>query len=163
MKIYVAGPLGFSEIGRSFQRTVLFPELLRLGYEVLDPWQLTDPRKIDAACLMPYGSERRETWRTLNGEIAANNRSAIDRCDVLLAVLDGVDVDSGTAAEIGYAFAIGKRIIGYRGDSRSCGDNEAAIVNLQVEYFIAQSGGRIVSQIAEIEKALSDTRRHATS
>ena len=35
--------------------------------------------------------------------------------DVANAVLDGTDVDSGTASEIGYAFAKGKAIVGYRG------------------------------------------------
>jgi len=37
---------------------------------------------------------------------------------------------------IGFAFAKGKPIIGYRGDLRLSGDNDGAIVNLQVEYFI---------------------------
>ena len=41
-----------------------------------------------------------------------------------MAVLDGTDVDSGTAAEIGYAFARGKLIVGYRGDFRLSADNE---------------------------------------
>lgn len=36
----------------------------------------------------------------------------------MLAILDGQDVDSGTAAEIGYAFARRKPIVGYRGDLR---------------------------------------------
>jgi nucleoside 2-deoxyribosyltransferase len=35
----------------------------------------------------------------------------------MLAILDGQDVDSGTAAEIGYAFARRKPIV-YRGDLR---------------------------------------------
>ena len=86
-------------------------------------------------------------WRKLNHGIADANRAAIDRCDAVLAVLDGIDVDSGTAAEIGYAFAKGKPILGYRGDSRISGDNEGALVNLQVEYFIRQSGGDIVTTL----------------
>jgi nucleoside 2-deoxyribosyltransferase len=65
----------------------------------------------------------------------------------VVAVLDGVDVDSGTAAEVGYAFARGKRIFGYRGDFRLSADNEGAAVNLQVEFFILQSGGAITGSI----------------
>src|SRR5215475_516791 len=80
------------------------------------PWALTDQRRLDAVCAMPYGPERRDEWRRLNAQIARTNHAAIDRCDALVAVLDGADVDSGTAAEIGYAFARGKPIIGYRGD-----------------------------------------------
>jgi nucleoside 2-deoxyribosyltransferase len=68
---------------------------------------------------------------------------------VVFAILDGVDVDSGTAAEIGYAFAKGKPILGYRGDFRLSADNEGSIVNLQVEYFIRQSGGDIVTNVAD--------------
>lgn len=67
----------------------------------------------------------------------------IDLADGLLAVLDGVDVDSGTAAEIGFAASRGKPIVGLRLDVRQTGDNEGAVVNLQVEHFIASSGGGI--------------------
>jgi nucleoside 2-deoxyribosyltransferase len=63
-------------------------------------------------------------------------------------------VDSGTAAEIGYAFARGIPIVGYRGDLRLGGDNDGAIVNLQVEYFVRASGGTIVTRLPEITGAL---------
>jgi nucleoside 2-deoxyribosyltransferase len=70
-------------------------------------------------------------------------------------VLDGTDVDSGTASEIGYAYARGKLIVGYRGDFRLSSDNEGGIVNLQVEHFIRASGGTIVSKASEIAEAFS--------
>jgi nucleoside 2-deoxyribosyltransferase len=149
MNIYLAGPLGFSEAGRSYQDTVLLPALGRTGHQILNPWKLTDQHKIDAILAMPYGPARRDAWRQLNGEIGGNNRAAIDRSDAVFAILDGVDVDSGTAAEIGYAFAQGKPILGYRGDVRLAADNEGAAVNLQVEYFIRQSGGDIVTSLAD--------------
>jgi nucleoside 2-deoxyribosyltransferase len=155
MKIYMAGPLGFSEAGRSFYYGTLVPEVVRLGYEVLDPWKLTDQAKIDAILNMPYGSAKRDAWRQLNVEIGGNNRAAIDRCDLVFAVLDGVDVDSGTASEIGYAFAKGKPILGYRGDFRLSADNEGSTVNLQVEYFIRQSGGDIIIRLADLVPALA--------
>jgi nucleoside 2-deoxyribosyltransferase len=154
MKIYLAGPLGFSEAGRVFLVNTLIREVRRLGHEPLNPWELTDKSKIKAVQRMPYGAERRDEWRKLNHKIGANNQAAIDECDLVLAVLDGVDVDSGTASEIGYAFAKGKPIIGYRGDFRLSADNEGAIVNLQVEYFIRQSGGDIVSSLSQIDEAL---------
>jgi nucleoside 2-deoxyribosyltransferase len=153
-RVYLASPLGFSEAGRHFLTAVLMPLVERLGYEVLDPWALTDPRRIEAVQRMPYGPARREAWRTLNAEIGANNRAAIDRAQAVLAVLDGVDVDSGTAAEIGYAFARGKLIVGYRGDFRLSADNEGSRVNLQVEFFIRESGGTIVERYADLASAL---------
>jgi nucleoside 2-deoxyribosyltransferase len=150
MQIYVASPLGFSEAGNAFYRDTLIPLLQRLGHDVVDPWTLTDRRKLDAG-----GPKRRDAWRRLNAEVARANHDAIDRCDALVAVLDGVDVDSGTAAEIGYAFARGKPIIGYRGDVRLSADNEGAVVNLQVEYFIHESGGHIVRSLAELNDAFA--------
>ena len=159
MKIYTAGPLGFSEAGRAFHRDYVLPEVKRLGHEALDPWTLTDTSRIDAVLGMPYGEARRDAWRVLNIEIGGNNCAAIDACDLVFAVLDGVDVDSGTAAEIGYAFAKAKPIIGYRGDFRLSADNEGSIVNLQVEYFIRQSGGEIIPALAELEAALGRLKR----
>ena len=155
----MAGPLGFSEAGRHFYNAVLLPYVKSLGYEVLDPWALTDPRKIEAVERLPYGSERREAWRRLNREMAASNRAAIDQAQAVVAVLDGTDVDSGTAAEIGYAFASGKLIVGYRGDFRLSADNEGSTVNLQVEFFIRESGGTIVSRYEDLEASLRPLRR----
>ena len=149
-KIYMASPLGFSEAGQHFYRSVLVPFVAGLGYEVLDPWALADQAKIEAVQRLPYGPEKRDAWRRLNREVGATNRAAIDRADGLVAVLDGVDVDSGTAAEIGYAFARGKLIVGYRGDFRLSADNEGSIVNLQVEYFIRESGGAIVTRYEDL-------------
>ena len=159
MKIYTAGPLGFSEAGRSFHQSTILPALRQLGHEPLDPWTLTDPARIDAVLKLAYGSERRDAWRRLNVEIGGNNRAAIDQCDAVFVVLDGVDVDSGSAAEVGYAFAKGKPILGYRGDFRLSADNEGSLVNLQVEYFIRQSGGDIITRIADLGTALANLGR----
>lgn len=46
----------------------------------------------------------------------------IDSSDVVLAVLDGSDADSGTCWECGYAYAKGKRVIGVRTDLRGSED-----------------------------------------
>jgi nucleoside 2-deoxyribosyltransferase len=147
--IYLAGPLGFSEAGRQFMYGTLIPELSHLGYEVIDPWKLTDPAKIAAVVRLPYGEAKRHAWQDLDPEIGENSRRGIDAADKVIAVLDGADVDSGTASEIGYAFAKGKPVFGYRGDFRLASDNDGAIINLQVEYFIRQSGGAIVGSLSE--------------
>src|SRR5215471_4184701 len=159
--IYLASPLGFSEAGRHFYTRVLIPHVRRLGGEVLDPWTLTDARRIRKVQGMPYGRAKREAWRRLNLEMGATNRAAIDAAQAVVAVLDGTDVDSGTAAEIGYAFARGKRIVGYRGDFRLSADNEGSTVNLQVEYFIRASGGTIVERYEDLGRALASAMRPA--
>jgi nucleoside 2-deoxyribosyltransferase len=154
LKVYVASPLGFSEVGRLFYYSQLVPVLRNLGCEILDPWTLTPQTKIDAVLSMPYGPERKKAWEKLDAEIGGNNKAALARADIVFAVLDGVDVDSGTAAEIGCAFALEKKILGYRGDFRLAGDNDGAIVNLQVEYFIRASGGDIVTTFDAVPGAL---------
>jgi nucleoside 2-deoxyribosyltransferase len=161
LRIYMASPLGFSQAGRHFYDGVLVPFVRNLGYEVLDPWALADAGRIAAVQTMPYGPARREAWRVLDREIGATNRAAIDAAHGVVAVLDGVDVDSGTAAEIGYAFARGKLIVGYRGDFRLSADNEGSTVNLQVEYFIRESGGTIVERYEDLAPALAPLRGDA--
>ena len=147
MRIYLAGPLGFSEAGRHFKDDVLIPALQRLGHRVVDPWSLTDPKVIAAIQALPLGNKRRAAWQAINPDIGRQNVMAIARSRAVVAILDGVDVDSGTAAEIGFAFAKRKLIIGYRGDFRLASDNEGLVVNLQVEYFIRQSGGNIATDM----------------
>jgi nucleoside 2-deoxyribosyltransferase len=154
IRVYLASPLGFSEAGRHFYTGVLVPYLRRLGYEVVDPWTLTEAGKIQAVQSMAYGPAKRDAWRRLNLEMGATNRAAIDAAGAVVAVLDGADVDSGTAAEIGYAFARGKLIVGYRGDFRLSADNEGGTVNLQVEYFIRASGGTIVDRYEDLGESL---------
>jgi nucleoside 2-deoxyribosyltransferase len=162
IQIYLAGPLGFSEASRHFHNSVLVPYVRRLGYDVLDPWTLTDARRIRSVQGLPYGSRKREAWRALNLEMGATNRAAIDAAHGVVAVLDGTDVDSGTAAEIGYAFARGKLIVGYRGDFRLSADNEGSTVNLQVEYFIRASGGTIVDRYQDLGRPLRALGASAT-
>lgn len=102
---------------------------------------------------MAFGAARRDAWRQLNAEIAETNCQAIEDADGLLAVIDG-NVGGGVGAEIGFAYARRKRIVGYRGDFRKTGDNEGAIVGLQVEYFIRASGGTIVTELRKLPETL---------
>ena len=162
LKAYVASALGFSEIGRSAYYSLLLPAIEAAGYVVLDPWKLTSSATLSKALRAPAGPLRRRRWSQVNIVIGRNNCVAIEECDVLVAVLDGSDIDSGTAAEIGYAAGIGKPVIGYRNDLRPAGDNEGSVVNLQVEYFIRKSGGRIVPDLVSLERVLrARTRRDA--
>ncbi len=153
-KIYVASPLGFSEVGREFMYSKIIPTFEELGYTVLDPWKLTSDDLILPILKMPYGQEKKERWEELNKIIGKNNADAIKKSSGLVAVLDGVDVDSGTSSEIGYGAALNKPVLGYRGDFRLSADNDGSIVNLQVEYFIKLHGGKIITQISNLKKEL---------
>jgi nucleoside 2-deoxyribosyltransferase len=136
-----------------FHTECVIPALKSLGHTLLDPW--ADQDGAHAISARPVGEERRQAWRVFNSETGRRNQRAIDACDAMFAVLDGTDVDSGTAAEIGYAFAKGKPILGYRGDFRLSADNEGGIVNLQVEFFIRASGGDIIAGMDQLPDAIS--------
>lgn len=105
MRLYIAGPLGFSQAGQEFHFNVLIPKLASLGLEILDPWSMVDKDEVESIRAMDPGPTRVASWRCFNDRVGRNNRVAIDSCDAVFAVLDGTDVDSGTSSEIGYAFA----------------------------------------------------------
>jgi len=150
--VYLAGPLGFLAAGRHYHVDVLVPAVAA-RFDVLDPWSAGDD-VIAGLAAEATGVVPSERLAEMNRAIGAGNRDLIDRCDAVLAVLDGTDVDSGTAAEIGYAAARAKPIVGLRTDLRLSGENPAAVVNLQVAYFIGHSGGRIVRDLAAAIDAL---------
>jgi nucleoside 2-deoxyribosyltransferase len=138
--IYVASPLGFAISTRLYYETELLLRLSAAGFAVLDPWKL------------PPGQQATAPVDAM--AIGGMNARMIDDALAVLAVLDGADVDSGTASEIGYAAAHRKPVVGLRTDLRQSGEL-GAVVNLQVEYFIRASGGRIVSSLDEAIQALT--------
>ena len=129
--------------------------LRECGYAVLNPWRLADNSWFHEAIKVEDAWKRRQALHEVNMKVGANNEQAIRECDLIVAVLDGVDVDSGTASEIGFGYALAKKIYGYRGDFRRTGDNEGSLVNLQVEYWIEKSGGYIVTTLEDLQSALS--------
>ena len=153
-KIYIASPFGFSEAGRLFLYEKLIPVFNELNIININPWKLTPDNLFENVNSIENAAEKKMEWIKLNRIIAENNKNGIEESSGMLAVLDGTDVDSGTAAEIGYAAALNKKICGYRSDFRITGDNAGSIVNLQVEYFILNSGGRIVSDLVELKEEL---------
>ncbi len=150
INLYLASPLGFSEAGRMFLYEHIVPMIEECGCGIIDPWKLTSQSLIEEAREMPIGEERRLAWKRVNSVIGNNNALGIDEADGMVAVLDGTDVDSGTASEIGYAYAKLKPVIGYRNDFRQAGDNEGSIINLQVQYFIENSGGIILGALTDL-------------
>jgi nucleoside 2-deoxyribosyltransferase len=156
-KVYVASPLGFTPAGRRWSEDELLPALLAAGLEPLDPWLLTPEvdAALAAALVLADGPGRRTSLAEVDRRIGEANALLIREADGVLAVLDGTDVDSGTASEIGFASALGKVVVGLRTDVRLAGDNEGAIVNLQVEYFVRATGGPIVTDLGEAVGALA--------
>lgn len=60
------------------------------------------------------------------------NKDEIDRADIVVAILDQADPDSGTSWECGYATKAGKPVIGVRTDIRKTGDGPSEGVNIML-------------------------------
>jgi nucleoside 2-deoxyribosyltransferase len=142
---YVASPLGFSEAGRHYLQTAYLP-VLSTVVTPIDPWSLVGDSEVDQA---RRAGRLRDLWL----EIGRRNTNAIRSSSLLVALLDGQEADSGTVAELGYAAALGKTCFGLRSDLRQCGE-EDMVINLQIETFVLDSGGEIVSSLANLIEAL---------
>ena len=119
MKIYQAWPL-FSEAERNWHLGFK-QKLVAAGHEVMWPGEFFTQDEIDS-----FGADAAK-------KIMERDRAAIDACDVVVALLDGPQVDDGTAWEIGYAYAKGKPVVGIRTDFRNAGDTENGSVNAMIE------------------------------
>jgi nucleoside 2-deoxyribosyltransferase len=138
--VYLAGPSGFTAPGLMWHNDILVPKVLAAGLIPKDPWD--DQSAIaDVLNTMEFGPQRREALQVANLQQGRHDLRLIRESHAILAVLDGCDVDSGTALEIGYGFARGLLVVGLRTDIRGSGDNEGSEVNLMIETCIADSGG----------------------
>lgn len=118
MKIYLAGPL-FLEAEQDWLAG-LKRQLQELGYDVVWPYELFNQTEIS-------------TWGdTASRKIMEGCRDALDACDLVVALLDGTQVDDGTAWELGYACAKGIPAVGIRTDARYCGETPGARVNAMI-------------------------------
>jgi nucleoside 2-deoxyribosyltransferase len=144
-RCYLASPLGFGEPGQYYYKQVYIPTLSEV-VEPVDPWALATGREIEQA-------RNEGTLRETMLDVGRRNARAIRSSVLLAALLDGQELDAGTVAELGYAAALGKRCFGLRSDVRQTGD-EGVVVNLQIEAFVVDSGGAILSTLAELVVAL---------
>ena len=77
-----------------------------------------------------------------------NDRRAIDECDIVVANLNGIITDDGTAWELGYAFAKGKYLVGLHTDWRRRFEHE--VVNLMMECSLH----RLVRSLDDLREVL---------
>ena len=148
--IYLASPLGFSPEHLPYLQKVK-NKLVSLGFGVFDPWdQLQHLPKIEAALRIMNYPDRVAAFQRVSAEIGTCNEQGIRGADLLFAILDGAEVDSGTASEIGFGSALGKPCYGLRTDLRDTGDFVGIPVNLQVLHFIRRSGGELFRRLEDI-------------
>lgn len=108
MNIYLAGPL-FTPTERDFIERIT--DGLEATCKVYVPHR--DGLLLEEQ--LAKGLSQSEAYRA----IYQRDIDEIRKCDVLLAILDGRVPDEGVCVEIGYAKALGKRIIGLKTDIRT--------------------------------------------
>lgn len=117
MKVYLAGPL-FNESERSFNR-IIAEDLRDNGFDVWLP-QENFPAAVESE------EEKKNVFES--------DLRALNSCGVVVAVLEGECVDSGTAFEVGYAYALGIPVVGIKTDTRVFSSTEE--VNLMLEKSV---------------------------
>lgn len=128
--VYMAGPL-FDEGERWWIETM--DELVRnSGFRTFLPHRDNPPKTADNS-----------------RDIYLNDKRGIDECTMIVANLNGITTDDGTAWELGYGFAKGKFAIGYFSDWRRRFPNEEK-VNLMME----ESLDHLVETLDELQAAL---------
>jgi nucleoside 2-deoxyribosyltransferase len=136
-KIYLAGPL-FTDAERRWHQTAK-AKLTAAGLEVVWPGELLTDARIKAA------------GQGAPSLIFKTCKDALDKCDRVVALLDGVQVDDGTAWEIGYAYAEGKPIYGIRTDTRIAGETGFSRVNGMIEGCLSGLVGTVPELIAKLK------------
>lgn len=100
--IYMAGPL-FNE-GDRYTNQVNSDRLRAIGYSTFLPQEIVITNAssvlVKAACFYM-------------------DLKAIRLCDALVVNCNGIEIDSGTAAEIGLGYGLGKRLVLYKSDVRN--------------------------------------------
>ena len=142
--IYLAGPL-FSVWERSANLQVA-DGLERAGYNILLPQDIEAPKT-------PKGLDMSFVFRECV--------RLLDESDAVVAMVDGSDVDSGTAWELGYAYAKGIPSMCVRSDMRQAEAGES--VNIMIGHgaerivdcssyrgTVAEAVGHIIVELGEM-------------
>jgi nucleoside 2-deoxyribosyltransferase/predicted house-cleaning noncanonical NTP pyrophosphatase (MazG superfamily) len=124
MRIYCAGPI-FTHRQRAWLRA-LGERLRKDGHEAFVPAEAE--QEFVEATRTPKEKERAATFQV--------NVAKLTSAQLVVADLDGLDVDAGTAWEVGFAHARRIPILGYRFDYRSLG--REGTVNLMIDRSASQ-------------------------
>ena len=132
-KVYIAGPL-FDDHERDYLEKIA-TSLEAIGYQTFLPHR-------DA------GLVKGEFTEIKKSEIFDIDMNALNDADIVVALLTGRDVDSGTAAEVGIAYTQGKRLIGINA-------NNIKVINNFV-WGLFDYGNSIINGIEDLERVLNE-------
>jgi len=122
-RVYLAAPL-FSEAERNYNRAVA--GLLRENlFDIFLPQETGD----DSESRIKEDQVR----------IFSDNLRALKNADIIVAVIDGADADSGTSWEMGFASALKKPVIALRTDFRMSGIHEKVNLMLEESSFVVNN------------------------
>jgi len=130
-RVYLAGPL-FSEAERAYNLALR---------------DLLEAHLFDVYLPQEVGDTSHTRCREEHRAIFAQHTAVLREIDTVVAVIDGADADSGTSWEVGYAYALGKRVVALRTDFRIAGHHE--LVNLMLEESAA-----VVTKKEDLPRAL---------
>ena len=131
--VYIAGPL-FDDHERNYLESIA--EIFEnRGYKTFLPHR-------DAGVVSDQYTEDEKK------KIFTTDLNALKQADIIVALLTGRDVDSGTAAEIGYAFANNKRLFGIDA-------NNVKFLNIFI-WGLMDNGNKIVNNLSDLEKQLDE-------
>ncbi|NYT02513.1 MAG: nucleoside 2-deoxyribosyltransferase [Methanosarcinales archaeon] len=134
VRVYLAGPL-FSQAE------------IRWGLEVKKAIQEALP---GAEVVWPHETASLD-------RIFASNLEALQSCSLMVAILDGTQVDDGTAFEVGYHYACrGPWVVGIRTDFRKAGETEKARVNAMIEGACRGIAGSL-DELKSLLKSLGES------
>lgn len=131
VKIYIAGPLCTKENRKFLEK---LDELCKeMGFETFLPHK-------DAGLFSDIKDIKK---------ISQKDVKELYKCDILIGVLNGICVGAGTAWEMGYFQALGKKVIGLKTDRKI---NES-ISDISV---VVAGAVKIVESVEELKGALGD-------
>ena len=132
-KVYIAGPL-FDDHERDYLEKIA-TSLEAIGYQTFLPHR-------DAGLVEGEFTEIKKS------EIFDTDMNALNDADIVVALLTGRDVDSGTAAEVGIAYTQGKKLIGINA-------NNIKVINNFV-WGLFDYGNSIINGIEDLERVLNE-------
>ncbi len=147
-KIYLAGPL-FSEAERAWTKN-LKEKIERIAkaknaeIEVIWPYELIPEKRL------------KSLRKKAKLEIFEKCISELDESNIVVAILDGTQVDDGTAWEIGYFYRTKKndsKIYGIRTDFRKAGETRYSKINSMIEVScdeIVDSSRKLIDRIKKL-------------
>ena len=130
--VYLAAPL-FSEAERAYNLSIA-GHLRNNFFDVYLPQEAGDDS--------PARNKEEQV------RIFSENLKALENAEIIVAIIDGADADSGTAWEMGYAYAHNKPVIAVRTDFRKAGMHEQVNLMLEQSSTVVTSREDLMRELA---------------